>query len=170
MPTPQELERNFWNALADDMTMMLGLHGVEDGHTRPMTAQFEKGRTEGVNGARGPIYFFTTTDNVLVRHIAHGHPAIATFTDKGHNLFATLHGTLSRETDPAVLDRLWNSFVAAWYEGGKTDPKLALLRLDPEQAEIWENASSLLAGLKLLLGSDPKQDYRDKVATVNLRH
>jgi len=40
----------------------------------------------------------------------------------------------------------------------------------PEQAEIWENASGLLAGLKMMLGSDPKQDYRDKVARVDLRH
>ena len=39
MPTPQELETKFWNALKSDMTMMLGLDGVEDGHARPMTAQ-----------------------------------------------------------------------------------------------------------------------------------
>jgi hypothetical protein len=28
---------------------------------------------------------------------------------------------------------------------------------------------SLVAGIKLLLGTDPKEDYRDKVAEVNLR-
>jgi general stress protein 26 len=64
---------------------------------------------------------------------------------------------------------LWNRYVAAWYEGGKTDPKLALLRLDPEKAEIWLDASSIVAGIKMLLGVDPKQDYKDKVATVSLR-
>jgi general stress protein 26 len=167
MPTPQELEDKFWNALGRDRTMMLGLHGVQEGHTRPMTGQLDTDRTAD---GRGPIYFFTSTDNVLVQHIEHGHPAIATFTAKDHDLFATLHGTLSLERDRAVLDRLWNTFVAAWYEGGKSDPKLALLRLDPSQGEIWENATSLFAGLKLLMGSDPKQEYRDKVATVDLRH
>ena len=59
--------------------------------------------------------------------------------------------------------------VAAWFEGGKDDPKLALLRLDPERAEIWIDASSFVAGVKLLLGIDPKKDYRDKVAEVSLR-
>jgi hypothetical protein len=59
--------------------------------------------------------------------------------------------------------------VAAWFEGGKTDPKLALLRLDAERAEIWGDASSIVAGVKLLLGVDPKKDYRDKVAEVPLR-
>jgi hypothetical protein len=38
MPTPQELERKFWDALASDRTMMLGLHSADKGHTRPMTA------------------------------------------------------------------------------------------------------------------------------------
>ena len=58
--------------------------------------------------------------------------------------------------------------MAAWYEKGKDDPKLVLLRLDAERAEIWLDASSLLAGIKMLLGSDPKRDYKDKVADVTL--
>jgi hypothetical protein len=41
MSTPQELEEKFWKALKTDMTMMLGLDGVDDGHTRPMTAQLD---------------------------------------------------------------------------------------------------------------------------------
>jgi len=45
MPTPQELEAKFWKALESDMTMMLGLDGVEDGHARPMTAQVEQARS-----------------------------------------------------------------------------------------------------------------------------
>jgi general stress protein 26 len=161
MPTPQELEQKFWKALRSDMTLMLGLDGVEDGHARPMTAQLQ-------HEARGPIWFFTATDNAIVQKLPQGDRAIATFAAKGHGLFATLHGRLSLDNDRAVIDQLWNRHVAAWFEGGKDDPRLALLRLDPERAEIWD-ASSLIAGVKLLLGIDPKEDFRDKVAEVNLR-
>jgi general stress protein 26 len=161
MTTPQELEARFWKALKSDMTMMLGLDGVEDGHARPMTAQIE--------GARGPIWFFTARDNAIVQKLAKDNRAIATFTSKGHDLFATIHGQISLDNDRATIERLWNRFVAAWYEGGKDDPKLALLRLDAERAEIWLDASSLVAGIKLLLGVDPKQDYKDKVAMVTLK-
>lgn len=160
MPSPQDIEAKFWKALGADMTMMLGLDGVEDGHARPMTAQFEDDRS--------PIWFFTATDNGIVKALSGGDRAIATFTSKGHDIFATLHGTLSLDNDRAVIDRLWNRFVAAWYEGGKDDPKLALLRLDAESAEIWLDGSSLVAGVKMLLGVDPKKDYRDKVAEVSL--
>jgi general stress protein 26 len=161
MTTPQELEARFWKALKSDMTMMLGLDGVEDGHARPMTAQIE--------GARGPIWFFTARDNTIVQKLAKGNRAIATFTSKGHDLFATIHGQISLDNDRATIERLWNRFIAAWYEGGKDDPKLALLRLDAERAEIWLDASSLVAGIKLLLGVDPKQHYKDKIAEVALK-
>lgn len=160
MATPQELEAKFWKSLGSDMTMMLGLDGVEEGHARPMTAQFEDDRS--------PIWFFTTQDNGLVQALARGDRAIATFTSKDHDLFASLHGTLSLDTDRATIDRLWNRFVAAWYEKGKDDPKLALLRLDADRAEVWLNDSSVLAGVKLLLGKDPKKEYREKVAEVKL--
>lgn len=151
----------FWKALKSDMTMFLGLDGVEDGHARPMTAQIED--DEG-----GPIWFFTATDNGIVQNLGAGDRAMAHFVSKGHAVWATLHGRLTLDNDRATIDRLWNPFVAAWYEGGKDDPKLALLRLDPEEAQIWLNEHSLLAGVKMLLGADPKKDYQEKVATVSL--
>ena len=161
MTTPEDLEKKFWKALHSDRTVMLGLDGVEDGHSRPMTAQAE--------GDKGPIWFFTSTDNGVAKNLKAGGRAIAAFTSKDHDLFASIRGNIVRDTDRAVIDRLWNPFVAAWYEGGKDDPKLVLLRLDAEQGEIWLNESSLFAGVKMLLGIDPKKDYKDKVAEVNLR-
>jgi len=161
MPNPQEIEAKFWKALKSDMTMMLGLDGIEDGHARPMTAHLD--------GERSPMWFFTTKDHVLVRKLGEGNRAIATFASKGHDIFATVHGSLSLDSNPATVDRLWNRYVAAWFKGGKIDPNLALLRLDAERAEIWVDASSLVAGIKLLLGADPKEEYRDKVAEVTLR-
>src|SRR6185312_6215127 len=158
--TPQELEQNLWKALKSDRTLMLGLDGVEEGHTRPMTALVE--------GESGPLWFFTGKPNAVVERLGEGHRAIASFTAKDHALFARIKGNLSIDQDRAVIDRLWNPFIAAWFEG-KDDPNLVLLRLDAEHAEIWLNESNLLAGVKMLLGVDPKKDYQDKVADVDLR-
>ena len=157
MPTPQELEAKF-KSLGSDRTMMLGLDGVDDGRPADDCA---------IRKRSSPIYF-TVKDNELVKHSAAAIEAIATFASKDHEVFATVHGQLSLDMDRATIDRLWNRFVAAWYEGGKDDPKLALLRLDAEQAQIWLNDSSLFAGVKLLLGVDPKKDYKKKVAEVSL--
>jgi general stress protein 26 len=162
MPTAEQLEAKFWSALDSDRTVMLGLDGHDDGHARPMTAQVEK-------AGEGPLWFFTATDNGLVKALDAGAAgrAVCTFASKGHELFAAVHGSLRVDTDRAVVERLWNPFVAAWYSG-KDDPKLALLRLDTDRGQVWENASSLLAGLKMLMGKDPKAEYQDKVARVDL--
>ncbi|MFZ2236411.1 MAG: pyridoxamine 5'-phosphate oxidase family protein [Dokdonella sp.] len=160
MSNAKELEEKFWKALESDRTVMLGLDGVEDGHSRPMTAQAEN--------QQSPIWFFTSKDNGLVKHLDKGRRATASFASKEHDLFASINGSLHVDNDRAVIDRLWNPFVAAWYTG-KDDPKLRLLRLDAEHAEVWLNESSLLAGVKMALGIDPKKDYKDKVADVDLR-
>ncbi len=73
---------------------------------------------------------------------------------------------MRQDNDRKVIDRLWNPFVAAWYTG-KDEPKLRLLRFDAGVAEIWQNASSLLAGIEMLIGNS-KSDYQDDVAKVRL--
>jgi len=156
-----ELEKKFWMSLKSDMIMMLGLVGVEESHTRPMTAQ--------LRGAQGPIWFFTERDNTLVQNLRPDSRAIATFTAKDHDLFASVHGRLSLDNNPDIIDELWNSYVEAWFEGGREDPELALLRFDADRAEIWENENGLFAGLKMLFGRDPKEDAKDHVAQVRLR-
>lgn len=160
MNTEQKLEEKLWKSLASDRTVMLGLDGVEDGHSRPMTAMIENDR--------GPIWFFAGKPNAVVDNLARSRRAIAAFSAKGHDLFASIHGNLSVDNDQTVIDRLWNPFIAAWFDG-KDDPKLVLLRFDPEHAEVWLNESNVLAGVKMLFGSDPKKDYRDKTGEVDLR-
>ena len=160
MADARELETKLWKALKSDRTLMLGVDGVEDGHSRPMTANLDDER-------QGPIWFFVGRPNVLVEHLAANRRAIAAFSAKDHGLFASIQGNLSVDTARAVIDRLWNPFIAAWYEG-KDDPKLRLLRMDPDDAHVWLNENSLLAGVKLMLGVDPKQAYEDKTGDIHI--
>jgi general stress protein 26 len=162
MSTPQELERKLWAALESDRVVMLGLDGAEGGHSRPMSAQVE--------GARNPLWFFTAKDSAIMQLLGPMQPATVTFAAKGHELFASLQGTLQYHNDRATIDRLWNRFIAAWYPGGKDDPNLALLRFQADHAEIWENENTFITGLNMLLGNDPKGAVRGKVAHLNLGH
>ena len=59
MTTNTEIEEKFWKALKSDMTLMLGLVGVEEGHAQPMTAQLD-------GDDRRAIWFFTAKDADLV--------------------------------------------------------------------------------------------------------
>ncbi len=159
MSNDREFKTKFWDSIRSDMTAMVGVAGVSP---RPMTAQFD--------GELPVIYFFTAKDTDLAEAVSTGKEATVTYAAKGHDLFASVNGTLRIDNDRAVIDRLWNRYVAAWFEQGKDDPKLCLLRFDPRDAEIWKDASSFVAGVKLFLGmGDPKEDYKDSVAHVNMK-
>lgn len=161
MTQSASFEAKFWDALARDRTVMLGVDTVGL-IARPMTALRD--------GDHGPVWFFTAKKTALAMAAAtEAHAALFTFASKNHDLFAHVHGHLSRDDNNRdMIDKLWNPFIAAWYPHGKDDPSLALLRFDAHQAEIWLNENSFAAGLKILLGIDPKKDYADKTATVPL--
>lgn len=159
MSTPEELQKKLWKVLDDERTVMLGIPGDKAGTPRPMTAQVEQDS--------GPVWFFAGRPNSLA-DLADGRPAQMVVVSKGHDLFATVNGSLQLHNDAATIERLWNPFIAAWFEG-KDDPKLALLRFDPSDAQVWKNENNLLAGIKMLIGVDPKKDYADNQAHIDLR-
>jgi general stress protein 26 len=155
------LEARFWKALRADMTVMLGLKSEFE--QRPMTAILDGDED------RGPIWFFSSRDSDLVQALSGAKDAQFAFVSKGHDLWASVEGTLQLDMNRAVIDRLWNPMVAAWYEQGKDDPQLALLRFDPAGAKLWKDGSGLVAYALALIGRDPKKDYEDNVAEVSLR-
>ncbi len=160
MAAEAEITDKFWKALKHDRTVMLELD-IEGEHAQPMTALLE-------NHDRGPIWIFTSRDTQLAHHLGASQAAMMHFVSKGHDVFACVAGGLSADNNPAMIDKLWNPYVAAWYDGGKSDPKLLLLRFDPDEAQIWLNENSMFAGVKILLGHDPKRDAGEKVADVRL--
>ena len=53
-------------------------------------------------------------------------------------------GTLVERKDPAKIEEYWSSIVEAWYDGGKADPKLTMLALKLDDAEIWASTGNPL--------------------------
>lgn len=165
------LKKKFWKELDDSPFIMLGLEGVEDDLTRPMTAQVDV-PDHGDKDDGGVIYFFASKSDGVGQSIEAGNRAVASFAAKDHGLFAHIHGTLVPSDDRAVIERLWSPFVAAWYRDGKDDPDLQLLRFDTSKAVIWEadKGSTLKAtALKALFNVDPgKEHSKDHKAEVTL--
>ncbi|HJS10115.1 pyridoxamine 5'-phosphate oxidase family protein [Sphingopyxis sp.] len=151
-----DIKTIFWKALANSPIVMVGATGEREHHI-PMTAQLDR-------QAHGAFWFFTAADNRL----AGGGPAMAQFASKGHDLFACISGTLRREDNRAVLEKLWNNSIAAWYEDGKDDPKLVLLRFDLDDAEIWTADPGLKGMFKLATGMTMSDGELGEHATVAL--
>ncbi|MCU0385011.1 MAG: pyridoxamine 5'-phosphate oxidase family protein [Flavihumibacter sp.] len=83
---------------------------------------------------------------------------------KGYN-FLSLNGTATVSRDPDRIDKYWNKFVEAWFEKGKEDPQIRILKVIPKEAHYWDNktnklvtlfkvASSALTGARLDIGRE----------------
>jgi len=156
------LKKKFWKELQDDRTLMLGLEGVDDDRTRPMTAQVDLPE-DGDKEDGGEIYFFASRNEGIGQDLENGARAVATFVSKGHGLFAHIHGTLSESKDRGVIDRLWNPIVDSWYKHGKDDPNLLLIKFDATRAEIWESdalGTLKAAALKWAFDVDPGNELK----------
>lgn len=146
MADEHKIKQDFWQKIADSPFVMIGIEG--DGqHSEPLTAQLDDDQVD-------TLFFFIGKDNRL----AGGGKAMAQFVSKGHDFFACLSGDARIDNDFAIIDKLWNKQVEAWFPGGKDDPNLALLRFDIDSAEMWETDMSLAGKVKMLFGGKIRAD------------
>jgi len=154
MTDTHKIKQTMWDKMAQSPFLMVGLTGNGQ-HSEPLTAQLDRDQVD-------TLFFFVGKDNRL----ASGGSAMAQFVSKGHDFFACLAGDIRQDNDPALIDKLWNNQVEAWFPGGKSDPNLALLRLDISSAELWETDISLSGRLKMLFGGTIKSDEDSSHAFV----
>jgi general stress protein 26 len=91
----------------------------------------------------GSLWFFTQDPSPKVDDVAL-HPKVnVAYTDgKG---YLSIAGTASIEHDSTRIHQLWNPMVEAWFENGRDDPSVALLRVDAHSAEYWASDKPAVA-------------------------
>lgn len=86
----------------------------------------------------GNLWFFSSADSTHNAQITADPRVQLIFANSSDMEFLTIFGTASISTDRAQIDRLWNTLVGAWFEGGKDDPNISLIRVQPVAAHYWD--------------------------------
>lgn len=160
MTDDRKLLSEFWDTLDDSPFVMLGIPS-QNAHSEPMTAFFDSDNP-------GSIWFFTGRDNRAVQGLVKD-SAMIQFAGKGHDFFACVRGDLLIEPDKSRIDQFWSNSVAAWFEGGRDDPNLVMLRFDPRDAEMWKADLSITGKLKMVFGGTiDREEARENHAEVAL--
>lgn len=123
------------------------------------TAMLATRTPEGALRAR-PMALAEVTDDGLV-HVAAGlnDPKVAEIEQDPHvGLFmqattqwVSLSGTARVVRDRALIHRLWSETWRVWNPGGKDDPNLCLLAIDPAEGEYWDAGGA--RGVRFLLAA-----------------
>ena len=85
----------------------------------------------------GSIWIFTQDPSPKSEDIAANPEVNVAYADgKG---YLSIAGTATIEHNPTRIDQLWNPMAEAWFENGRDDPSVALLRVDARSAEYWSS-------------------------------
>jgi general stress protein 26 len=87
------------------------------------------------NEFAGEIWFFTADPSPKTADIALQPQVNVSMTDG--KSYLSLAGTASVVRDRDRIDELWSPMAEAWFENGRDDPSVALLRVDASSAEFW---------------------------------
>ncbi|GAA2996502.1 pyridoxamine 5'-phosphate oxidase family protein [Actinokineospora diospyrosa] len=93
----------------------------------------------------GDLWFFAERGSRKVAHIRTTPDVGLTLTD--NDTWISIHGRAELVDDPAVAERLWNSWVAAWLPQGPTDPSVVLIKVSPVTAEYWDTPGGRIASV-----------------------
>ena len=88
----------------------------------------------------GDLWFFTEDPSHKTDEVR-GNPQVNVALEAHHG-WVSLAGEAEIVKDPAKIDELWDTGSEAWFERGREDPKVALLKVTAHTAEVWSQDSS----------------------------
>jgi general stress protein 26 len=84
----------------------------------------------------GALSFATAIDSPKMRELeADPHVNVAM---QGKQKFVSVTGVARVERDRALIERLWSEAWKPWFPGGKDDPSLCILTVEPTEAAYWD--------------------------------
>ncbi|MEX1235127.1 MAG: pyridoxamine 5'-phosphate oxidase family protein [Roseovarius sp.] len=129
-----DLKDTFWDRIENVNVGMLSATGTDP---RPMAHH--------VRSDDGALWFLTASHTDIGEDAAAGKDARYQIASGDAKIYAVVDGALSIETNREKLDEIWSPLDAAWFEEGKDDPEVRLVRFTPKSAEIWAHDSTAKA-------------------------
>jgi general stress protein 26 len=91
----------------------------------------------------GSLWFFTRDPSSKVEEVAIDPRVNVSYSDG--NGYLSISGIAAVEHNQTRIEQLWNPAVGAWFEHGRDDPTVALLRVDAGSAEYWASDKPAIA-------------------------
>ena len=87
----------------------------------------------------GSLWFFTGDDAPKLEELRSNPQVCLAYAAPDDDLYVSVSGRAELVHDREKIETLWNTFAEAWFPEGPDDPNLALLRVDVDKAQFWED-------------------------------
>lgn len=117
-----------------------------DGATcRPMSAQEVD--------AEGNIWFFSDINSDKNREIKQDNLVQLVFSHPGKNSYMIVNGVAEISFDRHKIEKLWSPSAKIWFEKGKDDPNISLIKVTTKTAYYWDSEGSKMVNFFKFLAS-----------------
>lgn len=129
MSTAENLEQNDVITILNDSGFIMLTTALDDGKllAHPMVPQQV---TEGAD-----VWFFLGLQGDQAKALQANPQVNITVSEAGNWL--SVAGRVHFVDDQAKVDELWDDSVAAWFDQGRNDPNLGLIKVTTDSAQHW---------------------------------
>lgn len=144
-----------------DFCMLTTIDENGDPHSRPMSSN-------GDIDPDGDLWFFTSLSSHKVSEIENMPKVNLSFADPENQRYISITGVAQLVRDRQKIEQLWRPEFRIWFPKGKDDPEVALLRVNLEKGEYWDNPSSTIGFAlsfvsSLVTGKQPDMGENKKI-------
>jgi general stress protein 26 len=110
----------------------------------------------------GVIWFLSDKHSHKNAQIAANSEVELYFQATEHSGFMHLTGQASVLHDKALIERLWTPMARVWFQQGKDDPCISVIRFQPTAGQYWDNKhGDAVAGIKMMIGAALGKQFDD---------
>ncbi|MGM9512147.1 pyridoxamine 5'-phosphate oxidase family protein [Larkinella sp. GY13] len=120
--------------LAEGMCMFTTFTDSRPAPSRPMALQ-------GVDDD-GALYFLSAASSNKNKELATDPAVQLFFCKEGPSEYLSLYGTATISQDRQKIEEYWTPFAKIWFQGGKDDPDLTVIRVQPESCRYWDTKNN----------------------------
>ena len=111
----------------------------------------------------GFLWFFTSINSKLIDDLIEQDNVNISYTDISKNQYISIKGQAILVRSKTKIEKLWNPLAKAWFPKGLEDPDLVLVKIQVNQAEIWDSGSSKIVILaKIIKAIVTGEEYKDE--------
>ena len=92
----------------------------------------------------GNLWFLFSSQSETYENLQKNNHISVLYSDISNYSFLSLNGIAEISTDQNRIEKYWNKMVEGWFEKGKEDPTIRVLKVIPSEAHYWDNKSNKL--------------------------
>jgi general stress protein 26 len=118
----------------------------------------------------GNFWFLSANDSDKNREIT-ADPRVQLFISNPASYeFLSVYGYATASRDKQKIDELWNDIAKAWFPEGKDDPRVSVIKFEPDEGFYWDTKSGKFVSLikiaaSALTGRTFQEGVEGKIST-----